>query len=97
MRWAINIGDLANYQRDPEYQIMVDYMLLPVLDRDCKVDCEVGRFDGMALGVKNHVTSERMKAIIKIVRNGLGERKGIHKNHLRIYQSKTGKGGWKRV
>lgn len=94
MPWAINICDLGAYQSDHEYKIMVDYMLLPVLS-DVIIDCEPGRIDGLAMAVKSHVGESQMKAILDLVRNGLGKRKGVHKNLLRIY--KTGKGGWKRV
>jgi len=36
-------------------------------------------------------------AIVDILRNGVGQRPGIPKHQLRIYQGKAGRKTWKRI
>lgn len=97
--YAFNVADIHKYHADPEYGIMVQCLIKPVLDVDPTanlVECEKA-LDGMGVMVREDVSEERMQALLELVRNGAGHRAGIHKNLLRIYYSKTGKGGWKRV
>lgn len=67
-------------------------LLTPVLTRET-VECETGRFDGYGLRVQEDIDPERWGAIISLIR----ETWEIGKAGLRIYESKTGNGGWKRV
>ncbi len=94
MKYAVNLGDLTTFTRPDD--ILNPYMMLlqPVLTREI-VNCEREHFDGMAVLVD--ATEERFEAILKIIREGLGKIKAVPKHKLRIYVSKTGKGGWKRV
>ena len=98
MYYAVNIIDLAYWQeKEP---IPINLMLLNKLDKSYQIDCEPNRIDGMALMGKTElegVTEEMWQATIEVIRNGMGRLQGIPKSQLRIYQSKTGKGGWKRV
>lgn len=99
MRYAFNVADLHTYVNDHEYKIMVQCMIYPVLDRDpgSTFFVDARRIDENGILVKEDITEERMGAIVQLVREGLGQRKGLAKHQLRIYQSKTGRGGWKRI
>ena len=46
---------------------------------------------------KESVPDEQMQAILTIIRKGAGNLTANNKARLRVYQSKTGKGGWKRI
>lgn len=74
----------------------VGTLLQPVLT-DYQVECERNRWDGVALRIRRDIPLCRWMAIFDILRNGVGRIKPTPKNSLRIYQSKTGKGSWKRI
>ena len=99
MKYAVNICDLLKYSKLdalPEGPLL---LLQPILERDSDkvLNCEGERWDGAATPVKESCPAERWEAIYHIIRNGTGNQPGIAKHELRIYESKTGKGGWKRV
>ena len=96
MNIAINICDLSTFTNPDGKLSFLQILLSPVMTRDV-VKCEKGRIDGDALLVREDVSQERWDAIYSIIRDGLGKREPIHKNKLRIYESKTGQGGWKRI
>ena len=84
--YAVNIGDWTAHRDDLALQII----LTPIVDRHgSTIDTEPGRFDGMAIALV--CPDEQAQAIVEVVRLR------IPKYALRFYQSKTGKGGWKRV
>lgn len=87
-KYAINISDwsdfLTNKPTSPE-----SFLLRPLLSEE-QVKCEKN-IDGDALMVKQEITAERWEAVVSLLR------KHHHRNERRLYQSKTGKGGWKRV
>ena len=63
-------------------------LLEPVVERRV-IECERQRLDGMALPLLCDET--RANAIVTLIR------RRFHRNRFRIYQSKTGRGGWKRI
>jgi hypothetical protein len=87
MPYAVNLGDLMSFKDDMALAIL----LSPVIDRDPDsiVDCESGRFDGMAARLT--CDGDRAEAIVSIIRQRL------KKFELRLYHSNTGNGSWKRV
>jgi hypothetical protein len=93
MKYAMNICDLTTLKQ--EYPIICDFMVAPVLARDT-VEVERGRVDGTGVLV-NDIPATQWDAIVKVLRDGLGRFPGYHKNLLRIYESKTGTGGWRRI
>ncbi len=96
MHIAINICDLTTFINPDGQLSFLQTLLGPVLTRET-VEVEKGRIDGDAALIKEDILPERWDAIYTIIRDGVGEREPIHKNKLRIYQSRTGKGGWKRI
>lgn len=93
--YAFNVCDLADFKR--KYPIICDHMVLPILDPNSDLDCEPGRIDGMSIRVRSDVPHARLRGVYTILRKGLGRLPPQHPNKLRIYRSKTGRGGWKRV
>lgn len=87
-KYAINISDwsefLTNKPTSPE-----SLLLRPLISHET-VKCE-NTLDGDAWIVNQEITAERWEAIVSLLR------KHHHRNNFRLYQSKTGKGGWKRV
>lgn len=99
MKYAVNIADLMSFRKPdalPEGPLL---LLQPVLERDPDkvVNAEHNKWDGMASPVKEDCPPERWDAIYQIIRHGINGHPGIPKHKLRIYQSKTGKGGWERI
>ncbi len=94
MKYAMNVADLITLKQD--YPIICDFMVAPVLTRET-VDVEHGRVDGVGVLVQDTVSAEQWDAIVAMLRDGLGAFPGYPRNLLRIYQSKTGRGGWKRI
>ncbi len=94
MKYAMNVADLTTLKQD--YPIICDFMVAPVLTRET-VEVERGRVDGVAVLVQDTIPTEQWEAIVAVLRNGLGAFPGYPRNLLRIYQSKTGRGGWKRI
>lgn len=95
---TVNIIDLAVIKREFSDQFHPINMLLnrDILSEET-IDCEKGKIDGMAVRVNPNLTDERWNAILLIIRNGAGGSQGIPKHKLRIYESKTGKGSWRRI
>ena len=97
MRYAVNIADLLIYDPPNLNTLPVGPLLLlqPVLesDRDKVIMAEYQRWDGMAVLISEDCTQERWDAIYEVVRKQMN----IPKYKLRIYKSKTGKGGWERI
>ena len=85
--YAVNITDLCNTEAGKD--IGVALLLNPVMDREHPIKTERNRFDGM--GVCLNCDKDRAKAIVELIR------KRYKRYRLRIYYSKTGMGGWKRV
>ncbi len=98
LNYAVNIVDLASVKKEFSGQFHPVNMLLnrEILSEEM-IDCEKGKIDGMAVRVNPNLTDERWNAILLIVRNGAGGSQGIPKHKLRIYESKTGKGSWRRI
>jgi hypothetical protein len=94
MHHAINIADLTTLKQ--KYPIICDFMVAPVLTHDT-VDVERGQVDGIGVLVQASVPDDQWQAIVTVLRQGLGQFPGYHKHLLRIYDSKTGVGGWKRI
>lgn len=87
MQYAINLGDLAG-AHDPALNLI----LAPVIESKDGlgvVEAEPGEIGGMA--VRFRCEEERLSALVAVIR------RKYEKNQLRIYQSKTGNGNWKRV
>ena len=63
-------------------------LLEPVIEKRV-IECERQQWDGMALPISCDET--RANAIVTLIR------RRFHRNRFRIYQSKTGRGGWKRI
>ena len=92
MVYAVNLGDLMSYR---EGITPVWLLLQPVLTDHIR-QCEGNRrVDGT--GALLDVDAERWAAIYQILRQGCGQIKPIPKYQLRLYESKTGEGGWKRI
>jgi len=82
--YAVNLADWMTYKDDFELGLLLE----PVVERQV-IECERQRLDGMALPLLCDET--RAKAIVTIIR------RKFHRNLFRMYQSKTGRGGWKRI
>jgi len=82
--YAVNLADWTTYKDDFELR----WLLEPVVEKRY-LCCERQRLDGMALPLLCDET--RAKAIVTIIR------RKFHRNLFRMYQSKTGRGGWKRI
>lgn len=94
--FAVNIADMTAHI-EPGKISFVGTLLQPVLT-DERVECErKSRWDGISLRIRRDIPLSRWMAILDILRNGVGSQKPTRKNSLRIYQSKTGKGSWKRI
>ncbi len=94
--FAVNIADMTAHI-EPGKITFVGTLLQPVLT-DEQVECEgKTKWAGVALRVRRDIPLSRWMAIVDILRNGMGNWKPKHKNSLRVYQSKTGKGSWKRI
>ncbi len=96
MYTAINICDLTGYIKPGEVFSSMQLLLKPILTKNV-VNCEGKRFDGDSLLVDPDIEPKRWTAIYTIIREGCGNLEPIPKYKLRIYQSKTGKGSWKRI
>lgn len=91
--YAVNLADLTIFSQEARGRGFSPVLTLirPVLTEET-VMCEGRRWDGTAVRVsQEHVDSGRFDAVLELVR------RQVHKNKLRVYISKTGKGGWKRV
>ena len=84
MRYAVNLADLMVY-KDPMNPVRL--LLEPVLTIETVVVAS-DKVDGVALLLYSS-DPERVIAILQILRMKLKP------YQLRLYQSKTGKGGWK--
>jgi len=82
--YAVNLADWTAYKDDFELRWLLD----PVVEQRF-LYCERERLDGMALPITCDETCAN--AIMTIIR------RKFHRNQFRIYQSKTGGGGWKRI
>lgn len=96
MFYAINAADLAAHI-DPENPLSpITILLGPILTRE-SVKVDNNRIDGLAVRVQPDLPAKRWSAIYQIIREGCGNLKPIPKHKLRMYKSRTGKGGWKRI
>lgn len=95
--YVVNLGDLATYGIRGELN-SVRLLLVPHLLKET-VRCEGKRWDGDSAIVRRNTEQEQWDAIVKILREGVpgGNLDAIPKYKLRIYESKTGKGSWKRI
>ena len=97
MRYAVNIADLLIYAPPNANTLPIGPLLLlqPVLEHepDKVIMAEYSRLDGMASLIKEDCTQERWTAIYEVIRKQMN----IPKHKLRIYKSKSGKGGWERI
>lgn len=83
MKYAVNVADLT------KDLILARFAFAPVINNQAIVQAEKGRVDGGA--VLMDCDSQRAESLLWLVR------RKYHKNLLRIYRSKTGRGGWKRI
>ena len=85
-RWAICLADITNTAvgDDPGIQLLIKPLLT-----DLVIEAVPNRFDGIA--VLLDCDESRGAAIHQLIR------KKYPKYRLRMYRSKTGKGGWKSV
>lgn len=94
MRYAINIydwlADLKNKELNPQGLLLRNIVNLESPEM---VECEKTRIDGDSLLVGADITAGQWNAIVTLLRDKF-ERPKIR---FRLYQSITGKGGWKRV
>lgn len=88
-RYAVNLSDWADFLINKPISPEA-LLLLPLISQETVVECEK-TLDGTAFVVKQEITAERWEAVVFLLR------KHHHRNKFRLYQSKTGKGGWKRV
>lgn len=85
MYYAMNVADAATFvQQEPAIFAM---LVAPRLTKQI-VDAEPGRFDGMATLFTDEPGTEAFIKVLRIRKS---------KSALRIYRSKTGRGGWERV
>ncbi len=91
--YAVNLCDLMAYGGVLSPVLLI---LHPILTEEVR-DCELHRIDGAALLVDPEVDEDRWSAIFEIFRKGAGRLEPIPKYKLRIYESKTGRGSWKRI
>ena len=83
MHYAINVADMS---RD---SFLCSLLISPVTSSRQFVEAEKGRVDGSAILLE--CNAEHADAIIQVIR------KKWAKHLIRCYQSKTGRGGWKRI
>ena len=96
MFYAINLGDLAAHvDLDNPLSSPLGVLLNRVLTKE-DVTCEPD-LTGRAVRVDPGVPEAQWQAIYTMIRKGWGRQPGIEKHALRIYESETGKGGWKRI
>ena len=90
MAYAINIADLTRALQMPEH-VALSLVLKQYLDDDASrvVECEPGKIAGV--GALFTCSDEQVKALIGLIRTQL------KRHELRIYHSRTWRGGWKRV
>ncbi len=95
MRFAVNMYDWAELYDGPNENSLLspEWLLLSGIITLEIVACERLRPDGDSLLVEASVDQQRWAAIVEILRGKLGH----HKNKRRLYQSKTGNGGWQRI
>ena len=84
MRYAVNLGDLIIY-KDPMHPVRL--LLGPVLTNE-RIEVAADKVDGVAL-LLDDSDPERLDAILRLLRIKVPQHK------LRLYQSKSGTGGWK--
>lgn len=91
MPYAINVADLVHWQRDPVHGLPLQVLLATHLEHDPEqvVYCNPERFD--EVGTRLACSERQAEAIVQLIRRALKP------YELRIYQSATGAGGWKRV
>ncbi len=90
MRYAVNLYDWIPFWKDPLSGPAL--LLQPNLVREV-VQCVKDRMDEDAVLVRPDMPAEQWAAMVKIIR----ESWGMHRNKYRLYQSRTGKGGWERL
>lgn len=88
MFYAICLPDLTAIMQSPD-ALPVLLLLTPLIDQGQLVECEKRAIDGV--GVLLNGRSERTGATVRVLR------KRLAKNQLRVWQSKTGRKGWKRI
>ncbi len=88
MRYAMNVGDAAVLQREnPGIWAM---LVLPRLTREV-ANVEPGRFDGAAVLFRPSEDEPGIKAFCQVLR--VRNKRSV----LRMYESATGRGGWRRI
>jgi hypothetical protein len=85
MNYAINIADLTRFKDD----LALSFLLGPVLDREQPIYINSRRWD--EVGARLDGDEERIQAVVALLRLK------FKKHELRIYRSRTGHGGWKRI
>jgi len=89
---AVNVGDfIARF--GPLHPAHI--LLRPLLTVE-QVECEANKLSGTGVLVRADVSDEQWKAVMQILRAGLGQFKPIPMHILRIYEKRKGK-GWVRV
>mgnify|MGYP003552083040 CR=1 FL=1 len=83
MKYAINLTDMT------KDDIVKQFVILPVCPNKIVINVNKNRLDETAIVLECDET--RAKAIVDVVRSK------YHRNLFRCYESKTGKGGWKRI
>lgn len=96
--YAVNIVDLASILGLEGKFHPLRLLLQKHLSTEI-VACEGKRFDGDSVRVSRSVKQEQWDAIMTIIREGVpgGKIEPIPKYKLRIYESKTGHGSWRRI
>lgn len=94
--YAVNLIDYFTAVRGSPFH---PYKLLleKVLRIHDQVECEARRVDGTSIPVRRDIPQERWNAIVELIRKGMGQCEPRSKHMFRIYESKTGKGSWKRI
>ena len=93
--YAVNLTDYHNLVANSPFhpvKLMFNQML-----EESLVTCERGKGDGKAIRVKRDIPQKQWDDIMQITREGLGNLPAHHRNLFRIYESKTGKGSWRRI
>jgi len=85
MKYAVNLSDLHGISKIDRF-VIVECMIKPITPTLVRAEKTV---DGTALLLEGN--EERNKAIVDVIRMK------FPKHKLRCYESKTGRGGWKRV
>jgi hypothetical protein len=88
MRYAINIYDVPHLNGFSKEMVLFG----PIISEET-VRVNHRRVDGDAFLAKASVSPERWQAVKTLIRDVWGYRK----SQLRLYESKTGRGGWKQV